>query len=152
MKCKKIQKLISKFFDDQLKNPQDELLIFSHIKECKRCSLFFNLLEKLYNISKLSYEKVEPTEFFNTKLLSRITMSEQPTILPKTLRAKNVLVPVLTTLMVIISSLFIPRYCKQKPEVYSYELYPEEDIDLATFDILLVNGLTTEFNTKEQEI
>lgn len=152
MKCRKIQKLISKFFDNQLKEHDNELLIFSHIKECKECSLFFRILEKLYTTTNISYEKIEPTEFFNAKLFAEVKLLQRQKILYNLFRLTKILVPVLAAIGIIISSFFIQQYFKQKTEIYSYELYPEEELDLSLFDILITNNFTTEFLNQEIEI
>ncbi|MCS7151274.1 MAG: hypothetical protein NZ928_02665 [Endomicrobia bacterium] len=143
MNCKKIQHLISKFFDREQITQDDESSIFSHIKICKNCSSFFTILSKLYTAAEKSYDKVEFSKTSETKLYANLRLlSNQQPVAQNVLVTyfKKILVPILGVMFILVASLVVIRPCAKKIDLYTYELYPEEDIDITMFEFLLSNN------------
>lgn len=139
MKCKKI-KLISKYFDNQL-NQQEINQLLEHIKTCEVCKEEFNIFSKIYSYLP-EYENVEISDDFNFRLFSKLSQeTEKYSIFDLIFRKslKRVLVPIVTITVIFLSSLLIYKNFDIKERNFSYELYPEEDIDLLLFDFILNN-------------
>lgn len=139
MKCKKI-KLISKYFDNQL-NQQEINQLLEHIKTCEVCKEEFNIFLKIYSYLP-EYENVEISDDFNFRLFSKLSQeTEKYSIFDLIFRKslKRVLVPIVTITVIFLSSLLIYKNFDIKEFNFSYELYPEEDIDLLLFDFILNN-------------
>lgn len=140
MKCKKI-KLISKYFDNQL-NEQEVKELLAHIKICKICNEEFKTFLKIYPYIP-SYEEVKTSEDFDFRLFYRLRQeTEKPSIFELLLRRplRNALIPVLGLTMIFLTFVFVPKSCNIKNQNFSsYELYPEEEIDLTMFDLILNN-------------
>lgn len=140
MKCKKT-KLISKYFDQQLEENETKELL-EHTKTCKICKEEFEIFLKIYSYLP-EYEDIKISDDFNFRLFSKLQQeTEKPSLLELLLRKplRNVLVPALGVAIIFLTSIFIPKSCYVKYQNFSsYELYPEEEIDLAMFDLILNN-------------
>lgn len=142
MKCNKIKKLISKYFDHQT-NQQETNNIFDHIKICSLCEKEFNLLSTIYK-NLPQYDNVEISDEFNTKLFTRLS-EEKHTKYNLNIfdfvffnrGFKKILIPVVSIFLIILGTMFI-SYSKNRFNDYStYELYPQEDVDLAMIDFFI---------------
>lgn len=135
MNCNKIKKLISRYFDKQT-TIQEESIIFEHIKVCAKCKEEFELFKKIYLALPEYNREVNLSEYFNDKLFVRINENEK-----KHLRDFvfdwRVAFSVLGILVIFLSGVFI-NPCKSRFKEYnmiSYEIYPEEEVDLAMLEI-----------------
>lgn len=143
MNCEKIKKLLSKYFDNQLQPHQKED-IFKHMKSCPLCEEEFNLLFTIYQ-NLPQYEDVDISVNFNTKLFRRLSQEEQAknrfSIVANilwNLNLRKFLVSAVSIFLIIFGVMFVSHYNKDLNK-YSllYELYPQEDIDLAMMDFYI---------------
>lgn len=139
MKCKKIKKLISKYFDNQPLSQQEQQMMNSHISYCQNCKKEFELLQKIYTFLP-EYEKVQISDKFNSKLLSLIQNEKKiETNLEYILSGlKKMFIPVAVMLVVVFNIITFVRPCRNLliKEYYFYELYPEEDSDIVLLEFV----------------
>jgi predicted anti-sigma-YlaC factor YlaD len=70
MKCKEVNKKLSKFIDNKL-SQNDNLLIKSHIDNCKICSSNYNNLVNTLNLLKPT-KNIEEQAFYYTRLRQKM--------------------------------------------------------------------------------
>ncbi len=136
MNCRKVKSLISKYFDKQTDKQQNSI-IFEHIGVCSKCKEEFELFEKVYNFLPKYDRDVELSGYFNNKLFTRINESKNNENLWHSVFNWRVVLPVLSIFVIMFSGIFI-KPCKNKFKEYktiTYELYPEEEVDLAMLEI-----------------
>ncbi len=131
MKCKKIRKLISKYFDNIL-SEEEKKVMFEHIKECVCCNKEFNILSKIYNYLP-EYKDVEISRSISDLVLSKIKNSE---------KEKVILwwrfVPTTAVLLVLMLTFIMVKSYK-RPQLngnLTYVLYPYEDLDLLELELI----------------
>lgn len=137
MKCKKL-KLISKYLDNQL-NQTEALEILEHIKICKICKEEFEILKKIYSLLP-EYKDVEVSNYFDSKLYQKLRNETEKLSILELLSYKpfrGILLPI-SFIFIFMVSIFTYKSCDNINRKFSsYEIYQQEDIDLAMFEIIL---------------
>lgn len=135
MKCKKIKKFISRYFDNSLMEYQKEIM-FEHIKNCLNCRKEFDILSKIYKYLP-KYKDVEISRDISWVVLSRIKRLNKHW---GVVLWRKVMPVAVSFLIIILSTMINP--CKNNIENYtSYIFYPQEEIDFA--EIELISFLST---------
>ena len=135
MKCKKIKKFISRYFDNSLMEYQKEIM-FEHIKNCLNCRKEFDILSKI-NKYLPKYKDVEISRDISWVVLSRIKRLNKHW---GVVLWRKVMPVAVSFLIIILSTMINP--CKNNIENYtSYIFYPQEEIDFA--EIELISFLST---------
>ncbi len=76
MSCEKFKILLSAYIDQEITQGEEKKLL-EHLKTCSACTRELEYLKKVKRIFLLK-EKMEPQEFFETRLLSRIKSKRKP--------------------------------------------------------------------------
>ncbi|MFN3550570.1 MAG: anti-sigma factor family protein [Endomicrobiia bacterium] len=139
MKCKKIKKLISKYFDNEI-NQQEVKNLFEHIKICPLCEKEFNILSTIYQ-NLPQYENIDISTDFNTRLFMRLSkqMKNQFNIFDNifyNLRVKPFLISLAGMFLIVLGVIFFSQN-RNNLNHFSYQLYPQEEIDLAMIDFFV---------------
>jgi len=135
VKCKKIKKFISRYFDNSLMEYQKEIM-FEHIKNCLNCRKEFDILSKIYKYLP-KYKDVEISRDISWVVLSRIKRLNKHW---GVVLWRKVMPVAVSFLIIILSTMINP--CKNNIENYtSYIFYPQEEIDFA--EIELISFLST---------
>jgi predicted anti-sigma-YlaC factor YlaD len=130
MKCKKIKKLISKYFDSALQQEEKDML-FSHIEQCSNCKLEFEILSKIYN-NLPEYKDVELQTSLESRIFAKIE-EQQNKKLVVWKKFVPVLAPISALVILLITTINPCKNVNSYKENYS--LYPQEDIDLAELEL-----------------
>ncbi len=139
MKCKKVRKMMSKYFDNQADIQQKELIL-EHIKICESCKKEFEIFKKIYEFMPEYEKNIEVSSNFNNKVFERIYEKKGKSIfenIPIFNLNWRVALAFSVIFVIFLSSIFM-NPCKNKVvgyNSYSYELYPEEEVDLAMMDL-----------------
>jgi predicted anti-sigma-YlaC factor YlaD len=130
VKCKKIKKLISKYFDGVLHQEEKDML-FSHIEQCSNCKLEFDVLSKFFN-NLPEYKNVELQTSLESRIFAKIEEQQN-----KKLIVWKKFVPVLAPVTALVIFLITTINPCKSVNTYkeSYVLYPQEDIDLAELEL-----------------
>jgi len=130
MKCKKVRKFISKYFDGVLPQEEKEIVLL-HIKECYSCKLEFDILSKIYT-NLPEYKDVEPSSGIRQKILLKIEEQQDK----KVVLFKKLVPAVASVSIFVILLIAIITPCKSV-NFYkeNYVFYPQEDIDLTELEL-----------------
>ncbi len=139
MKCKKIKKLISKYFDNET-NQQEVENLFKHIKICPLCEKEFNILSAIYQ-NLPQYDNFDISTDFNKRLFMRLSqqMKNQFNIFDfifYNLRLKLFLVSLVGTFLILLGVIFFSQN-RNNLDHFSYQLYLQEEIDLTMIDFFV---------------
>lgn len=138
MKCKKIKKIMSKHFDNQVLSKEEKEMLFSHIDTCLRCKKEYNFFSQLFMFSP-EYEKKQLSDNFNQRLISKIHLQEESRVSIFVPYWRKIFAPVFVMLLVILSLTTLISPCGDvKGPYYSYKIYPEEDIDLLSLETITI--------------
>jgi predicted anti-sigma-YlaC factor YlaD len=130
VKCKKIKKFISKYFDDVLQQDEKDML-FSHIEECSNCKLEFEILSKIYN-NLPEYKDVELQTRLESRIFAKIEEQQNKEFVVWK-KIVPILAPISALVILLITTINPCKNVNSYKENYS--LYPQEDIDLAELEL-----------------
>jgi hypothetical protein len=119
--CKKVKKLISKHFDNQINSTETDIM-FTHLAVCPNCKKEFEMLNKIYtNFPKKQDITLNP--YFNQKLKTFISAKQNKIFLPKIFTPAKVVLS-LTSILFLTSLIFIKTFinpnAKNMPQYNSY--------------------------------
>ncbi|MFQ6091565.1 MAG: anti-sigma factor family protein [bacterium] len=75
MKCKEIQRKLSPFLDNEVKE-EEALSIREHLNRCSACAAEFRALSSVWNFVERA-EEVEPSPYFWTDLSAKIAQQDE---------------------------------------------------------------------------
>jgi predicted anti-sigma-YlaC factor YlaD len=130
VKCKKIKKLISKYFDGVLQQEEKDIL-FSHIEQCSNCKLEFDVLSKFFN-NLPEYKDVELQTSLKSRIFAKIEEKQNKKFVVWK-KFVPVLAPISALVILLITTINPCKNVNSYKE--SYSLYPQEDIDLAELEL-----------------
>jgi predicted anti-sigma-YlaC factor YlaD len=130
VKCKKIKRFISKYFDGVLQQEEKDIL-FSHIEQCSNCKLEFEILSKIYNILP-EYKDVELQTSLESRIFAKIEEQQNKKLIVWK-KFVPVLAPISALVILLITTINPCKNVNSYKE--SYSLYPQEDIDLAELEL-----------------
>jgi predicted anti-sigma-YlaC factor YlaD len=130
VKCKKIKKLISKYFDGVLQREEKDML-FSHIEQCRNCKLEFDVLSKFFN-NLPEYKDVELQTSLESRIFAKIEEQQNKKFVVWK-KFVPVLAPISALVILLIATINPCKNVNSYKENYS--LYPQEDIDLAELEL-----------------
>jgi predicted anti-sigma-YlaC factor YlaD len=130
VKCKKIKKFISKYFDGALQQEEKDML-FSHIEQCSNCKLEFEILSKIYN-NLPEYKDVELQTSLESRIFAKIEEKQNKKFVVWK-KFVPVLAPISALAILLITTINPCKNVNSYKENYS--LYPQEDIDFAELEL-----------------
>jgi predicted anti-sigma-YlaC factor YlaD len=130
VKCKKIKRFISKYFDGVLQQEEKDIL-FSHIEQCSNCKLEFEILSKIYN-NLPEYKDVELQTSLESRIFAKIEEQQNKKLIVWK-KFVPVLAPISALVILLITTINPCKNVNSYKE--SYSLYPQEDIDLAELEL-----------------
>lgn len=139
MECKKIKKIMSKYFDHQVLTKEQQEILFAHIHKCLPCKKEYDLFSQLFKFMP-EYEQKQTSDNFNFKLISKIRLQEENKHNIFVPYWRKNFVPVFVILLIVIFSIttLVSPCSKTKSSYYSYKFYPEEDVDLISLETITI--------------
>ncbi|MEN3013644.1 MAG: zf-HC2 domain-containing protein [Endomicrobiia bacterium] len=134
MKCKKYKILISKYFDNELSQNQKDIIL-NHLSVCNKCREDFEFFSKIQTI--LQPTTLETSPHFEAKLLNKLKQTQIKPVLLLPAKYFRYLVPALGVIFITVS-IFLTKLYQSKKQTFTYELYPQETIDLVMFEYYTV--------------